>query len=73
MPKGMLTFDLPEEEEQFREAQAGPEWKYLVLDILSHLRTQINHNELSQERLAAFEEVRELIWHSIEDRKLKTE
>ena len=73
MPKGMLTFDLPEEEEQFREAQAGPEWKYLVLDILNHLRTQINHNELSQERLAAFEEVRELIWHSIEDRKLKAE
>lgn len=71
MPKGMLTFDLPEEEDAFQEAQEGANWKYLVMDILNHLRSQIKHAELPQEKLAAFEEVRELIWHSIEDRNLK--
>lgn len=73
MPKGVLSFDLPEEEQSFREAQEGPEWKYLIMDILGHLRSQIKHAQLPQEKLAAFEEVRELIWHSIEDRKLKAD
>lgn len=73
MPKGMLTFDLPEEDEEFRQAQEGPEWKFLMMDILNHLRNEIKHAQLSQEKLAAYEEVRELIWHSIEDRKLKAD
>lgn len=73
MPKGLLSFDLPEEEQSFREAQEGPEWKYLIMDVLNHLRMQIKHCELPQEKLAAYEEVRELIWNSIEDRKLKAD
>lgn len=73
MPKGVLTFDLPEEEQSFREAQDGPEWKYLVMDVLNHLRSNIKHGTHTEEKLAAFEEVRELIWHSIEDRKLKAD
>jgi len=73
MPKGMITFDLPEEEADFREAQEGANWKYLVLDLLNHLRAQMKHTELSDEKRAAFEEARDLIWHSIEDRNLKLE
>jgi len=73
MAKGTLVFDLPEEESSFRDAQEGPEWKYLVMDILNHLRNEIKHAQLPQEKLAAYEEVRELIWHSIEDRKLKAD
>ena len=73
MAKGMLTFDLPEEEQQFREAQDGPNWKYLVIDILNYMRAHIQHGTLPQEKLAAFEEIREVIWNSIEDRKLKAD
>lgn len=73
MPKGMLTFDLPEDAQAFREAQDGPEWKHLVIDILNYLRAQIKHGTISEEKAAALEEVREVIWHSIEDRKLKAD
>ena len=73
MPKGMLTFDLPEEEEDFRSAQEGSGWKYLILDILNHLRSEIKYASISEEKKAAYEEVRELIWNSIEERKLKAD
>lgn len=74
MPKGTLVFDLPEESVEFKEAQEGPEWKVLTIDILSHLRNEIKYNEkMSDEKKAAYEEVRELIWNSIEERKLKAD
>lgn len=78
MPKGMLTFDLPEEEAEFREAQESGQWRALLLDVLAHLRNEITYNategnKAKAARLAAFEELRELIWHSIEDRKLKAD
>lgn len=73
MPKGMLTFDLPEEDEEFRDAQFGPEWKFLTLDILKFIQSQMKHGDISDEKKAAFEEVYEIIWNSIEDRKLKAD
>lgn len=73
MPRASLSFSLPEEESEFRDAQEGGAWKYLVLDFLSHIRNELKHGEASAERAAILEEVRELIWHSIEDRKLKVE
>lgn len=73
MPKGTLTFKLPEEHEEFVCAQEGLLWKHLVIDVLSHLRAQIKHGQIADAKAAAFEEVRELIWNSIEDRKLKAD
>lgn len=73
MAKGTLVFDLPEEEVEFRDAQSGPEWKFLTLDLLNFIRSQLKHAELSGEKKAAFEEMYELIWHSIEERKLKAD
>lgn len=73
MAKGTLTFTLPEEEADFKEAQEGPQWKYLLMDVLHHLRAQIKHANIADAKKAAFEEVQELIWNSIEDRKLKAD
>jgi hypothetical protein len=78
MVKGTLVFDLPEDEAAFREAQDGPQWKYLLMDILAHLRNECKYTDATKDkaksaRLAAFEEIRELIWNSIEDRKLKAD
>jgi len=78
MSKGTLSFTLPEEEDEFRSAQEGSSWKYLMLDILAHLRSEIKHSDtkgdkLKSARLAAFEEIQTLIWNSIEDRKLKAD
>lgn len=72
MPKGMLTFDLPEEHVEFREAQEAGEWKCLMLDILNHLKNELKYrSDLNPHTAAVYEEVRELIWHSIDARKLK--
>ena len=73
MPKASLVFSLPEEETEFREAQEGPAWKYLVMDFLNHIRNEMKHGQISSERAAVLEELRELIWHSIEDRKLQAD
>lgn len=73
MAKGTLTFTLPEEEADFKEAQEGPQWKYLLMDILHHLRAEIKYGSGSGEKKAAFEEIQQLIWNSIEDRKLKAD
>lgn len=73
MPKASLVFNLPEEEAEFKEALEGSGWKYLVLDLLNHLRNETTHAKISNERAAVLEELRELIWHSIEDRKLKAD
>lgn len=71
MPKGILSFDLPEEEHEFRMAQEGAEWRIVLMDILEHLRSQLKYHELSGEKAAAYEEFRELIWNTISDRGLK--
>lgn len=73
MPRATLSFHLPEEEDQFRAAQEGEGWKHLMLDILNHLKSQIKHADIPEAKKAAFEEVRELIWNSIDDRKLKAD
>lgn len=73
MAKGVLSFDLPEEETEFKAAQEGAEWKYLTMDILNHLQTQLKYAELAPAKAAAFEEVRELIWNTISSRDLKAD
>lgn len=71
MPKGVLSFDLPEEEQEFRTAQDAGEWRVVVLDVLEHLRSQLKYQELSEQKAAAYEEFRELIWNTLSDRGLK--
>lgn len=71
MPKGVLSFDLPEEEQEFRMAQECGEWRIAVMDILEHLRSELKYKDLSGEKAAAYEEFRELIWNTLSDRGLK--
>lgn len=71
MPTGTISFNLPEEEEEFRDAQAASQWKMLICDLTSHIRTQLKHGSISGEKYVALEEIRDLIWASIEERGLK--
>jgi hypothetical protein len=74
MAKGVLSFDLPEEEEAFRLAQEGAEWKYVLLDVLNHLRNKIKYEQpVDHKKIAAYDEIRELIWTTIADRNLKAD
>lgn len=71
MPKAVLSFELPEEYEEFRAAQDAGEWRAVMQDLLEHIRTQIKYQNLPDAKAAAYEEFRELIWNTISDRGLK--
>ncbi len=71
MPKGVLSFDLPEEEQEFRSAQEGGEWRIVMMDLLEHIRSQLKYQNLPDQKAAAYEEFRELIWNTLSDRGLK--
>jgi hypothetical protein len=71
--KGVLSFDLPEEEEAFRLAQDGGEWKFVLMDVLDHIRNKIKYEQLDEAKENAYEEFRELIWNTINDRNLKVD
>jgi hypothetical protein len=74
MAKGVLSFDLPEEEEAFRLAQEGGEWKYVMMDVLNHIRNKIKYGQpMDHVKIHAYDEIRELIWTTINDRNLKVD
>lgn len=73
MPQATLIFNLPEEQQEFNEAQEGGAWKALVLDLLNHIRNETKHGRLEESKAVAYEEFRELLWASIHDRGLRTD
>ena len=44
MPKAILSFNLPEEQEAFDHAREGDSWRYLVCLLDAWLREQIKYH-----------------------------
>lgn len=59
MPVGTLKFKLPREEEEFRMAQKGFQYKIVIDDLDNVLRNKIKYEDPSLERRAAYSEIRE--------------
>lgn len=59
MPKAMLSFRLPEETTEFRDALQGSGFKGVVWQLDEFLRMRIKHGELSDEVATALQEVRD--------------
>jgi hypothetical protein len=64
MPRATLTFRLPDEESDFRDAVDGWRAKCVLRSLDEHLRSQIKHGELPDEIEVALQELRE--WLSSE-------
>jgi hypothetical protein len=64
MPKAMLVYRLPDDEPEFRDAVDGWRAKCVLRSLDEHLRSQINHGELSHDVEVALQELRE--WLSSE-------
>jgi hypothetical protein len=62
MPRVTLTFDLPEEREEFMDAMDGWRWHGLVQDFDEHIRLQIKHRD--KEKL---QEARDELWRHINE------
>ena len=72
--KGILEFNLPEEEEEFRVAQDGGAWKSLVWDLNEELRKWQKYGRNNRE-LTALEDmivsnIRDLILTMLDETEL---
>jgi hypothetical protein len=59
--KGILTFNLPQENEEFELAQQGWQYKGVINDLDRWLRNKIKHGDLSEADHQSLTEVREFI------------
>jgi len=72
MPKAILEFNLPEEEQEHRDAIEGTMWKLAMWDIDQILRNAIKHgcDQCEDNKYAAFEYIRKEIYNSLDSYKL---
>jgi hypothetical protein len=72
MPKATLEFNLPEEEQEHRDAIEGTMWKLAVWDLDQILRDALKHgcDQCEDKRDAAFEHIRKELHTILEYHKL---
>ena len=61
MPRAQLTFRLPEEDAEFRDAVDGGRAKAVLYRLDEYLRGQIKHADLPADIETAMQEVREWV------------
>ena len=57
--KATITFTLPEEEEEYRNAIEGAKMRVILWDVDQFLRAKMKYEELSDGQYDAFKETRE--------------
>lgn len=57
--KATITFTLPEEEHEYRNAVEGAKMRSILWEIDKWLRAKLKYEELSDEQYDAFKETRE--------------
>ena len=58
MPTATLTFNIPEEQQEFEMAWKGPEWQGVVFDVDKYLRDNSKHGNLSMDASGTLEDFR---------------
>jgi hypothetical protein len=72
MSEGILKFNLPEEQGDFELASNATKWYLVAWDMDQYLRnvTKYASDNETQERIDAFQEVRDRFWEIMNDRNL---
>jgi hypothetical protein len=72
MPRVTLNFNLPEEEQEHRDALDGTNWKLVAWDVDQILRNAIKYgcDQCEDNKYSAFEYIRKELNDSIESYKL---
>ena len=72
MPRVTLNFNLPEEEQEHRDALDGTNWKLVAYDIDQILRNAIKYgcDQCEDNKYSAFEYIRKELNNSIDSYKL---
>lgn len=62
MPKATLSFNLPEEEQEFQWAQSGFEYLRTIEELDNYLRSKLKYSELTADQHQIYEEIRSELW-----------
>jgi hypothetical protein len=65
-----LTFQLPEEQEEFYLAAKGADWRIVVEDMDAHLRSRMKHEDLSEDADKALDAARQKLHEFLAERGL---
>jgi hypothetical protein len=69
MSQGTLSFNLPEQRQEFMDAFNGTSWKIAVLDIVRYLERE-NDNETSPSKYKLRSEILTFIYDTLNDSHL---
>jgi hypothetical protein len=67
MAKGQLTFDLPEEQDEFERACKAMDFYCVLSNIDGELRNHLKHNSHPEWDDATFEAIRKILWDLVAD------
>jgi uncharacterized protein (DUF1800 family) len=65
-----LTFQLPEEQEEFYLAAKGADWRIVVEDMDAHLRSRLKYEDLPEDVDAALDAARQHLHALVAERGL---
>jgi hypothetical protein len=71
--KAKLTFNLPEEQEEFNDAINGNAFKAVIWELDQFLRSQIKHGELKADEYDKVQEIRDYLWTCMNDNNVSYE
>lgn len=69
MPKAILEFNLPEEQEEFNMVSKAVSYSIALSDMDNYLRGKIKYGseEMTEEAYAIYEEIRKQLWEIMND------
>lgn len=70
MPKVTIEFQLPEEQEELKDAQKGTEYNIVLFDIDQYLRNEIKHGNHLQVEYDIFQRVRDKLHELLNEREI---
>lgn len=70
MPKATLTFNLPEENAEYRQAVYGGEWKSVVYEVDMLMRNALKHGHQYKTADEALQAVRDHLWNECKEYNL---
>ena len=65
-----LTFNLPEEQEEFYHAAKGADWRLVLEDMDAHLRSRLKYEDLPEEADKALDAARQHLHALVAERGL---
>lgn len=69
--EAILKFNLPEENSEFKFAVQGVDYSCVLHEFDQHLRTNLKHGNLSDEKHEAYQEIRDKLYEIASEYKIE--